>query len=93
MEQKDISGAVGGATPMVIIGGVKYEAAGAIPEVNGLIQDLTIVQKELNRIKVTYDITTIAKQALLETISDAIASGESGLVEIIDTDTDTEEGK
>lgn len=69
-------------TPVVVIGGVQFDATAATPEVQALIQDLSTVQVEMNRIKISYDITGIARQALLGNISNAIASGESGLVEI-----------
>lgn len=68
--------------PVVVIGGIQYDATNATPEAQALIQDLSTVQMEMNRIKISYDITGIARQSLLGNISGAIASGESGLVEM-----------
>jgi len=77
-------------TPVVVIGGVQYDASNAVPEVASLIRDLATVQTELNRLKTSYDITTIARNTLLLEISKSIEAGESGL-EKIEQETMTEQ--
>lgn len=67
---------------VVVINGIQYDISEASPEAAGLIQDLVIVQRKLEDIKVEYDITTIAKNSLLEAIAGLIQSGNSGLVEL-----------
>jgi len=78
------------AKAVVVINGVEYDASAASEEAMALIQDLGTVQTEMQRIKISYDIAAIARQSLLGNISNAIASGESGLV-VIETPEDTPE--
>lgn len=67
---------------VVVINGVQYDAENAVDDAKALIQDLATVQAEMNKVKITYDIASIARQALLGNIASAIATGESGLVVI-----------
>jgi hypothetical protein len=77
---------------VVVIGGIQYDASNASQATGGLIQDLTTVQAELNRLKTSYDIVNIARGTLLQGISQLIESGESGLVEIpVETTEETTE--
>ena len=69
-------------TPVVVIGGIQYDATDASQETAALIQDLATVQSELNRLKTSYDIAGIARGTLLQSISARIESGDSGLEEI-----------
>ena len=68
--------------PVVVIGGIQYDTAEATDQTKALIRDLTTVQMEMSKYKISYDIAQIAKQSLLGNISNAIAMGESGLVEL-----------
>ncbi len=77
---ENIEAYLGDQKPVVVIGGVEYDASEATKEVQALLQDLSVVQNEMNKIKITYDITAIARQSLLGSVSSAIATGESGLV-------------
>ena len=70
--------------PIIVINGIRYDISGAAPAVSGLIQDLSIVQQELASLQIKQDITTIAKQTLLEKVAESIEAGTSGLVEIKD---------
>ena len=69
-------------TPIVTINGIQYDASNANQQTAALIQDLATIQAELSRIKTSYDITNIARTALLEGIKKLIEAGDSGLVEI-----------
>jgi hypothetical protein len=82
-------------TPIVVIGGIQYDATNASQETGALIQDMTTIQAELNRLKTSYDITNIARRTILEAVAKLIESGESGLIEIelpqVNTEETTEE--
>ena len=67
---------------IALIDGIEYDVNGATQETMALIQDLSTIQAEMNRVKVSYDIASLARQAILEKTKSAIATGESGLVEI-----------
>ena len=69
--------------PVVVIGGIQYDASVATEESAPLIQDLTTIQAELNRYNTSFDITIIARNAVLSTLATVIESGESGLVELV----------
>jgi len=69
-------------TPVVVIGGVQYDASEATQETSALIQDLATVQAELNRLKTSYDIVGIARGTLLQSIAARIEAGDSGLKEL-----------
>lgn len=67
----------------VFINGKEYEASGASEEAYGLIQDISTIQSEMNKLKVSYDIANLARMAILEKTQSLIDSGNSGLVEIV----------
>jgi hypothetical protein len=75
--------------PVVVIGGIRYDASQASQEAGALIQDLATVQNELNKIKTSYDIANIARGTLLQSIAARIEAGDSGLVEIPTEDEET----
>jgi hypothetical protein len=77
-------------TPIVIIDGVQYDISDATPETAALINDLSTIQMELNRLKTSYDIASIARQTILGEVSKKIASGDSGLV-ALEAQSETEE--
>jgi len=76
--------------PVVVIGGIQYDASAATETSAALIQDLTSIQAELNRHKLSFDIATIARNAVLGSLSSVVESGESGLVELV-TDEEVQE--
>jgi len=69
---------------IITLDGVNYDASNASQETMALIQDLSTIQAEMNRIKVSYDIASLARQAIMEKTNFAIAGGESGLVKLDD---------
>jgi len=77
-------------TPVVVIGGIQYDASEASPETAALIRDLATVQNELNRLKTSYDIAGIARGTLLQSIASRIEAGESGLKELPSDNESTE---
>ena len=80
--------------PVVVIGGIRYDASNASQEAGALIQDLATVQAELNRLKTSYDIASIARGTLLQSIAARIEAGDSGLKEIpVDEEAATTESK
>jgi len=74
----------------IIINGTTYDVTGATPPVAGLLQDLVIIQGKLEDAKMQYDIINIAKASLLEKVDGFISSGESGLVEVQENETEAE---
>lgn len=68
------------STPTVTINGVVYDTTKMTEEAYALIQDLGTIQSELNRLKVSFDITGIARNAILAKTDELITSGKSGLV-------------
>jgi len=70
--------------PTITLNGKNYAAGEATPETIGLVQDLSTIQAELNRLKVSFDIAGIARQAILNKVEASIDAGESGLVLIED---------
>jgi hypothetical protein len=69
-------------TPILEIGGKKFDISNAGPKAASLINDLGVVQNELNRVKIQFDIANIAKNTILDNITQTISEGTSGFVEI-----------
>ena len=66
----------------ITLNGTTFDATGASEQVQQTIARITVVDQELARIKNSFDITQIAKQALINDIIFLLEKGDSGLVEV-----------
>lgn len=66
----------------ITLNGTTFDATGASEQVQQTIARITVVDQELARIKNSFDITQIAKQALINDIVFLLEKGDSGLVEV-----------
>ena len=66
----------------ITLNGTTFDATGASEQVQQTIARITMVDQELARIKNSFDITQIAKQALINDIVFLLEKGDSGLVEV-----------
>jgi hypothetical protein len=77
----------------ITLNGKTYDASAASEAIQQTIGRITVVDQELARIKNTFDITQIAKQALVNDIVFLLDKGDSGLVELESEETqEPEEG-
>jgi len=67
------------AATIININGVEYDASDASSEAMAAIQDASTIQTEMNRLKVSYDIVSLARQSIIEKIETLITNGDSGL--------------
>jgi len=77
----------------ITLNGKKYDASNASEAVQHTIGRIASVDQELARLKNSFDIAGIAKQALVSDLLYLLDQGESGLVELTPDDQSTEGDK